>query len=144
MLRRLVLVALALCLAAPGWADDSLQKAILAKEDAFFRSMVQADRQAMETLLADEFHAFWPDAAPADKAGQLDIVGQRWTVTKVVPSHQKVRCFNGDTAIVTGKLTFDGTFEGRPIEVPRYYTHVWVKQGSEWKLVSRHMSRFEE
>lgn len=144
MFKRFLLLLVALGLTSACWADEALEKAVLQQEAAFKTAMADADDATLDRLLGDDFHAVWPDEAPADKAGQKECLSTRFNVDKVETSQVKVRLYNGDTAVVTGLLSFQGLYNGKPMDVPRHFTHVWVKQGRDWKLVSRHLSRSQD
>jgi len=144
MLKRILFLLLALGLTGLGQADQALENAVLQQEAALKTAMAGADSATLDRLLGDDFHAVWPDEAPADKAEQKNCLTTRFDVDKVETSQVKVRLYNGDTAVVTGLLTFQGLYNGKPMDVPRRFTHVWVKQGHDWKLVSRHLSRSEK
>lgn len=114
------------------------EPAIKAKEEAFRKAIATQNSKALEPLLAEEFVAIWPDGSRADRKEQIGAFGTLITVEDVQLSDLKVR-FYGDTAIVNGIWTIKGVWDGKPMG-PRSYTHVWVKEGGDWKLASRHLS----
>jgi len=56
-------------------------------------------------------------------------------------SERNVHTFNGDTIIITGKVTAEGTFHQKSFSGDFQITRVWVKQGLEWKLASSQTTR---
>jgi hypothetical protein len=52
-----------------------------------------------------------------------------------------LRTFNGDTVIVTGRVTAQGSNQGQSFNADYQFTRVWVKQGLEWKLASQQETR---
>ena len=56
-------------------------------------------------------------------------------------SERNVRVFNGNTVIITGKMTAEGTFHQQSFSGDFQITRVWVKEGLEWKLASSQATR---
>lgn len=125
-------------------AETALEKAVLAKEAGFRAAMKTADTKALEAILSADSISVWPDGSWVDKEGHKASWKKDWKVTKVEASKLKVRTYNGDTAVVTGRLDFEGSWNGKKIDLPRTFTHIWVKQGSDWKLISRHLSNIQK
>jgi hypothetical protein len=55
-------------------------------------------------------------------------------------SDRNVQTFNGDTVIVTGRVTLVATYRDQNLSGDYQYTRVWVKLGLEWKLASMQTS----
>lgn len=55
-------------------------------------------------------------------------------------SDRNVQTFNGDTVIVTGKMTLVATYRDQNLSGDYQFTRVWVKQGLEWKLAAMQTS----
>lgn len=51
---------------------------------------------------------------------------------------------HGDTAVVHGILRMAGTSNGEPFNHHIMLMHVWVKKGSEWKLVAHQTTRIAD
>lgn len=60
-----------------------------------------------------------------------DLVMETWNL-----SDRNVQTFNGDTVIVTGKVTIAGTYGDHNLSGDYQFTRVWVKMGLEWKLAA--------
>lgn len=60
-----------------------------------------------------------------------DLVYDAWNL-----SDRAVHTFNGDTVIVTGKVTVEGTYRGQSISGDFQFTRVWVKNGLVWELAA--------
>lgn len=58
-----------------------------------------------------------------------DLVYDTWNL-----SDRAVHTFNGDTVIVTGKVTVEGTYRGQSLSGDFQFTRVWVKNGLAWEL----------
>ena len=55
----------------------------------------------------------------------------------------KVRVYNRDTAIVTGRTVVIGTYEKQKVDIEVQFTDVFVKTDGTWVLVSGHVSRIK-
>jgi ketosteroid isomerase-like protein len=108
------------------------ESVILEREAAFRKAMIAADQTAFKALLASDFVGVWGDGKQHKLAGKVNGVD----IERIVPSEVEVRLYNGDTAVVTGAWQLSGSGQTKKV----HFTHVWVKQGAEWKLVSRHLS----
>lgn len=60
----------------------------------------------------------------------------RVVVQDVQVQDPQVRVYEGGTAIVTGLWQVRGTVDGRPAETPHRFSHVWVRGGEGWTLMS--------
>ena len=60
-----------------------------------------------------------------------DLVYDTWNL-----SDRAVHTFNGDTVIVTGKVTVEGTYRGQSLSGDFQFTRVWVKNGLVWELAA--------
>ena len=64
-----------------------------------------------------------------------DLVIETWNM-----SDRNVETFNGDTVVVTGKVTIVGTYRDHNLSGDYQFTRVWVKLGLEWKLAAMQIS----
>jgi len=60
-----------------------------------------------------------------------DLIYDTWNL-----SDRAVHTFNGDTVIVTGKVTVEGTYRGQSLSGDFQFTRVWVKNGLVWELAA--------
>jgi len=60
-----------------------------------------------------------------------DLIYDTWNL-----SDRAVHSFNGDTVIVTGKVTVEGTYRGQSLSGDFEFTRVWVKNGLVWELAA--------
>lgn len=56
-------------------------------------------------------------------------------------SERTMHVFNGDTAIVTGRMTAEWTDRGQNLSGDFQITRVWVKRGLVWQLAAQQASR---
>ena len=73
------------------------------------------------------------DAAPGTK--DPDFV---W-IKPFTTENERVRVYN-EAAVVTGTAKWAFSYKGREANHERRYTHTYVKQQGEWKIVAQHIS----
>jgi len=96
---------------------------------------------------------WWSDHL-TDSYVEIDGQGKVSTKAEVVTMHKSpdlvmetvnlsdrnVQTFNGDTVIVTGRMTLVATYRDQNLSGDYQFTRVWVKQGLEWKLAAMQTS----
>jgi hypothetical protein len=60
---------------------------------------------------------------------------------EIILSDISARIFNGDCVITTGKTTTKGSFKGLEFSGEYYFVHVWIKDGTDWRLASAQSTR---
>ncbi len=56
-------------------------------------------------------------------------------------SERTLHVFNGNTAIVTGRMTAEWTYHGQSLSGDFQVTRVWVKEGLLWKLAAQQTTK---
>jgi ketosteroid isomerase-like protein len=109
----------------------------LAAERLFFGALVAADLEALDRVLADDFVLI--DVMRGDeiaKAVLVAVLGSgQLRFAAIEPVESRVRRYPG-TAVVTGRTSMSGTFDGAPFNASSRYTHVYVQQEGRWRLVA--------
>jgi len=109
----------------------------LAAERAFFTALLQADTEALSRILADDFLLIDVlGGSEIPKAALLEAIRSRqvWFET-IEPLDSRVR-FYQTTAIVTGRTRIVGRFGAASFTAHSRYTHVFVEQQNQWRLVA--------
>jgi hypothetical protein len=65
-----------------------------------------------------------------------DLVYDTWNL-----SDRAVHIFNGNTVIVTGKVTVEGTYRGQSLSGDFQFTRVWVRNGVLWELAASQLTK---
>ena len=111
--------------------------AILDAEDRFFVGLLNADRAALELVLAPDFllvDVMTGSEVPRDFL--VDAVGSRELVFEAITrAPGRVRHY-GDTAIVVGETRMRGRYGEQSFAAHSRYTHVYIKSGSGWQIVT--------
>jgi ketosteroid isomerase-like protein len=137
---RVIVFAIALCVAAPSRADvasPALQKELLAAMSAVADAVAKRDVAALQALLHDELVYNHSDARSQTKADLVNEASQGKGPGNVNMLEATVHVY-GNTAIVRGRA---GT-PPRPVQANSpYATAVFVKGAHGWQLVARTATR---
>ena len=112
-------------------AQSSTTKEIEAAEQTFNVAREKGDKTAWSAMLHEHF--IWTTNAGVVQNKQASVAAL--VGDKVYPKTEWYIRVAGDTAIASYATTRISA-EGKP--VPLRITHVWVKQGGEWKLLTHH------
>ena len=106
-------------------------------EQQFFNSLIGSDVGALDRILSDDFllidvmtgsEVRKPDLLAVLRSGQLKFEA-------IKPIESQVRHY-GITAVITGRTEMSGRFGETPFTASSRYTHVFVKDQDQWRLVS--------
>ena len=115
---------------------NSTSDALIADRQ-FFAALIDRDAQAVDQILGDDFVLIdvmsGSMITKAEFLAAIDL-GQV-TFEAIEPAENRVRHYQG-TAVITGRTKMKGQLAGKPFAVSSRYTHVFVSQQSEWRLVS--------
>ena len=116
-----------------------LRAALLATDRTFFDTLVSGDSAAVEALLAEDFVIVGVrDGSVNTRVDLIVAIEGGLTFPKVIdfPDEANVRVV-GEVGIVVGRtaMSFTGP-DGTPFEASSRYTHVYVRAGGGWRLVS--------
>jgi uncharacterized protein DUF4440 len=109
----------------------------LGAEQQFFSSLIGGDVGALDRILGDDFllidvmtgsEVKKPDLLAVLRSGQLKFEA-------IEPAESQVRLY-GTTAVITGRTQMSGRFGETPFTVSSRYTHVFVEEPNQWRLVS--------
>jgi hypothetical protein len=118
------------------------------KDQEAYNTVAKLEEQLRVAVLKGD--ATWWDAYLADSFTDIDFRGKVNNKTETVAMHRSpdlvfdimnlsdrsARTFNGDTVIVTGKMTVEATYHGQSLNGDYMYTHVWTKSGLDWQLAA--------
>ena len=106
-------------------------------EQQFFHSLIAGDVGALERILSNDFllidvmtgsEVRKPDLLAVLGSGQLKFEA-------IEPIESQIRHY-GITAVITGRTEMKGRFGETPFTASSRYTHVFVKEQDQWRLVS--------
>jgi hypothetical protein len=128
--------------ASAGYREQDMLNAIKKLEEEMRIAILKGDATWWMSYLSDEYSETAADGKVKNKSETVEMQRSKYLIYDTLNfSDRTVHTFNGDTVIVTGKLTQQGTNQGQSINGEFQFTRVWVKQGLEWKLASYQMTR---
>lgn len=126
----------------PPLADTaSVQQELIKLEDGWAAALVKADVAYIDGILADNYTDTDDMGAVSTKAQDLaNLKSGNIKFTALVPENYQVHVY-GDTAIVTGRNSQKGQWEGRDFSGQFQWTDTWVKRDGHWLCVATHSSK---
>lgn len=120
-------------------SDD--EAAVNAAVEALTKAMLQADRGALERLVADQLSYGHSSGLVETKAQFVDVVANRKTIYKSITLSEPSTVMAGDNAIV--RHIFSNTTEtgGKTASISVGILQVWQRQAGNWKLLARQAFR---
>lgn len=110
--------------------------ALTAQADRWDKAIVAKDRVAIEANMADDFRQI-------DGAGNIetmtsfvnDVLAPELKIDPYTVEEPEVRLY-GDVALLSGRTRMTGRYDGKPFSTHYRYIDVYVRRGSDWKIVS--------
>jgi len=122
-----------------------IEQDVLDAEQRFFSSLIEANRQALDDLLADDFTIVDIMAGNViPKQPFVDFVAARAVSFYKIDRLEVQARFYGDTAIIVGRTRMEGSFQNHPFQANSRYTHVFVKQNEKWRLAAAQGTRISD
>lgn len=115
----------------------SEESGLLAAEREFFVGLAEGNAETLNRLLADDFMLIDVLSGSAiAKPVLLDALKSGLLKFEVIePTDSNLRLYQG-TAVITGRTKMKGEFGETPFAVHSRYTHVYVQQQGQWRLVA--------
>jgi len=109
----------------------------LAADRQFFGLLLDNDVAKLAALLADDFTLIdVMSGSEVDKAALLAVLGSgQLKFHTIDPADVRARTY-GETTVVTGRTQMVGVFGDVRFEAVSRYTHVYVRQNDQWKMVA--------
>jgi ketosteroid isomerase-like protein len=118
---------------------------ILAAERAFFTGLLQADLEALELVLAEDFVLIdVMQGAEVPRSTLLALVASgQLRFLAIEGIDRRVRRY-GTTALVTGQTQMRGQFGDQGFTAHSRYTHVYIERQGRWQLVAAQGTQINE
>lgn len=127
---------------APERADDA-QTAVLATQTERFRAIVNADFEALESILAPDLVYTHSHGGVESKTEFLaNLRSGRVDYLEMTPTRNQVRVY-GDTAVLTGDISLRVAAGGQEHQVTMRYTEIYVRSDARWQLAAWQSTQFE-
>jgi ketosteroid isomerase-like protein len=122
----------------PAIADDADAAAVEQAAQTLKKAMLDADRAALDAVVAPEMIYAHSDGHVENKAQYVDTIATKKTVYSSITISNVKTLVVGDTAIL--RFVFDCSYqdEGKPPATAHLgVMETWQKQGGSWKLLAR-------
>ena len=105
------------------------------------KAWVDADRAAIEQIIAPDWKITGPDGRMTDRGSVLADVfeARRHRIHRIEIDDVHARVF-GDAAVVTGRTHGVGEVEGSSYDVVIRFTDMFVRREGRWQAVASHAS----
>jgi ketosteroid isomerase-like protein len=110
-------------------------------EKQLLQAVQKKDKAAIQTMLTDEFTIHLPDADPMPAEDWLQSVLSKEYVLKSFVVRQVYVADLGDAAVVTYDRVQESAYKGQSDGGEFYVTDLWKKDGDNWKLADRYVSK---
>jgi uncharacterized protein (TIGR02246 family) len=124
--------------------NAKVEQEIRRLERDWFDSYVRGDRAAFDRIVADDAVMTYGNGKVGNKSEAIaEIKAPADASYSLASDDVQVRVY-GDMAIVTGRVTEKGTFNGRSINSQSRYTDVWVRRNGRWQVVATQNTRLPQ
>lgn len=113
-----------------------------AQADSWDQAIVRKDRPAIEANLADDFRQIDGQGAIESKQSFVDdLMSAELELNPYTVEDLDVRLYGDSTALLSGRTSMTGKYQGKPFKTHYRYTDVYIRQGEAWKIVSIQISK---
>src|SRR5437763_10526050 len=124
--------------------NAKVEQEIRRLEREWFDSYVRGDRAAFDRIVADDALMTYGNGKVGNKSEAIaEIKAPADASYSLTSDDVQVRLY-ADTAIVTGRVTEKGTFNGRSLNSQSRYTDVWVRRNGRWQVVAAQSTRLPQ
>ena len=121
-------------------AQETPEQQILRLETVWNEAHLHGDVEALDRLWSPDLSVIVPEMQPFAKEQLLKMWrSMKVTFTSYTTSNVKVR-FDGNTAVVTGRLQRSRDFGGRTRNEDWLFTKTYAQVDGQWKVVAYHAS----
>ena len=121
--------------------QENAEQEVLRLADAWATAELRGDTTFLERILADDYIGIGPLGFMLTKQEWLarhragDLKYESFSLDEV-----KVRVYNNDAAVLTGRQVQNGAYRGNSIQARFRTTLVFVRQQGQWQLASLQLS----
>lgn len=124
--------------------NTKVEQEIRRLEREWFDSYVGGDRAAFDRIVADDAVITYGNGSVGNKSQAIaEIKAPADSSYSLTGDDIQVRVY-GDTAVVTGRVTEKGRFNGQNLNSQSRYTDVWVRRNGRWQVVAAQNTRLPQ
>jgi len=125
----------------PQAQGNKVEQAIISLEQQWVDALVKADGAALEQIYSDQLTYTHSSGSTDTKAEYItNLKAGKTKYESLVREDVKVRVF-GNTVLHTSKTNIRLISNGQPSAFAVKVLHVWVKEGSKWRMVAHQTTR---
>jgi ketosteroid isomerase-like protein len=120
---------------------EHTEQEVLRQADGWANAELRGDTTLLERILADDYIGIGPLGFMLTKQEWLarhksgDLKYESFNLDEI-----KVRVYNDDAAVLTGRQVQNGAYRGNSIQAQFRITLVFVQQQGQWRLASLQLS----
>ena len=109
----------------------------LAAENQFFTGLLESNVETLDRILAEDFMLIdVMGGSEIPKAVLLEVIRSGQLKFETIERLDSRVRFYQTAAVITGSTQMSGRFGATPFTAHSRYTHVFVEEQSEWRLVA--------
>jgi ketosteroid isomerase-like protein len=136
-IRAVVLIGILVAL-SQSWAQtpSASEQELMKVENDWSEAVLKRDTATLQRLYADEYLFTDPEGVTWNKSQDIaSITSGAYKLASYKLEDMKAHVY-GDVAVVTGRNTMKGTFQGKDMSGQYRFTDVFVKRGGRWQCVA--------
>ena len=138
MFKKIILTSvIVIAFATIAAAQNKQETAVANATEQLRKAMIDGDRAALESLVADQLSYGHSGGHIDDKKEFVEKLASGKSDFVSIDLSEQTIGISGKTAIVRHKLNAATNDGGKPAEVHLLVLLVWQKQGNQWKLLAR-------
>ncbi len=123
---------------------QSVEQELIKLENAWGEAFYRRDIDFGDRFLADDYMGTEEKGIVMTKAQELeDLRSGVHLSTSGVQDDIRVRVY-GDAAVVTGRTTVKGQYQGKEFTSRYRWTHTFIRRDARWQCVASHISRISQ
>jgi ketosteroid isomerase-like protein len=123
---------------------DKLTEELTELENRLIKGWLDQDRTAIDNLLSEDWAVIDPSGRLLSKAEVLEemVSGARQIESGLI-DQLRIRLF-GDIAVITGRTSVTGTYQGSRSTVKLRFTDVCERRNTAWQVVASQATLLQE
>ena len=105
------------------------------------QAMINADKSALENVVADELSYGHASGVVEDKTAFVDAITSGRNDYATIDTTEQTINMSGDVAIVRHHFKAEILIEGKKAQANLSVMQIWQRQTNNWKLLARHAFR---
>jgi ketosteroid isomerase-like protein len=137
----LATIALLLIAALSSFASPEADSELRAQLRAYREALVKKDIATLEQIWSDDYTFVNAHGELHTKADRLaDLKSGHTSLESIKHEEEPTVRIHGNTAIIGSRVTITGKYSGHEVSGEFRSTHIWIKDGTRWRLVMNQLT----